>query len=98
MLHPKTTISLWISHPKNPYGVGHAALQPPAAPLLPHLTASVGGGGHGPLLGSPSVNPGPHRSLAAVMASMVPPVHLWGHPGLNSSLPLPQQGLSYPEL
>lgn len=32
MLYPKTPISSRILHPKDPYGVGHAALQPPAAP------------------------------------------------------------------
>lgn len=40
VLHSKTIIRSCISHPKDPYGVGHAALQPPVRPPLPHLTAS----------------------------------------------------------
>lgn len=32
VLHSKTNIRSCMPHPKDPYGVGHAALQPPAAP------------------------------------------------------------------
>lgn len=62
----------------------------------PHKAPSV--------LVAPSGNPQPHGSLAALMASVgpqphkFPPGHLWGHPGSNSFLPLPQQGLSHPEV
>lgn len=54
VLHSKTTTGHACHTPKDPYGVGHAALQPPAGPSLPHLTAPLENEGDMDPHGSPS--------------------------------------------